>query len=70
MSRYTMLEESKMNEIGLKACPFCGGEARFIKTWIAEYVQCKKNVKHQRASDRRLRNLLKHGTEGMEDRGK
>lgn len=42
MSRYTMLEESKMNEIGLKACPFCGGEARFIKTWITEYVQCKK----------------------------
>ena len=29
-------------DIKLKKCPFCGGEAHFVKTSIAEYVQCTK----------------------------
>lgn len=29
-------------DIQLKKCPFCGGEAKFVKTSIAEYVQCTR----------------------------
>lgn len=35
------MKEIKCN-IPLKKCPFCGGEAKFVKTDIAEYVQCTR----------------------------